>query len=863
MNRFARLFRLLHLRHLLRFRGRTLAVVLGIALGAAVFTGVRLAVHASLTTFSRSVELVAGRADRALVRPGGRVPETLLAPLLSQPAVAAATPVMSAYVHATTGGSQHAVFLLLGIDPLLDRTFRSWRAEASGAGGEESWRAVLRDPGAVILADALARRLAVASGDDVSIAGPHAVRVFKVAGVLAPQGLSHAEGGELAIVDLATFQELFGLHGVVDRIDLRLTPGVRPTQLERLAASLPAGVRLAPPTEMRQSALAMIHAYRLNLTVLSFASLVVGMFLVYSLVALNAAARRQELAVLRAVGASARLIFTGFLIEGAALGVAGWLLSLPLAALLLPQLLEGVSRTISTLFVRVRAVELALPPAEIVLSLATTVLVSVLAALAPARAAMRVAPVEVLGSASGAPLQNRPPWHLTLWAAACLALALPLTWLPHATGLPLPGYLATMLILAAFSLLAPWLLRQAGRLLGPRFRRAGMAPAWLATRYVGGSATRIAVSLGALITAVALFASLVIMVHSFRETVRLWTRQTISGDLFVAPRLAEINHFRDPLPANAVAVLEQLDAQADVVPNRRFSLLAGSLPYQLEGLDMALFFRHGDFFYAQGDADGIRPQLTAGAGVVVSEVYANRSGLSIGQRFRAEVDGAFVDLPILGIIRDYRTHGGVVFCDLGVLQRLLPGLRYGAARLYLHAAAGTAAARSSLAEIRQRLAACCGTELELIDGELLRSSVLRIFDETFAVTSVLLAIALAVAALGIATTLTVMVLERRRELLTLAALGASRGQLRALIAWEAALLVLAGEAAGMACGLLLSHVLVFVVNRQSFGWTFLYRADARILLLSLPLIAATALAAALPAMRLMLRQPPAAVLRER
>ena len=140
---------------------------------------------------------------------------------------------------------------------------------------------------------------------------------------------------------------------------------------------------------------------------------------------------------------------------------------------------------------------------------------------------------------------------------------------------------------------------------------------------------------------------------------------------------------------------------------------------------------------------------------------------------------------------------------------------------------------------------------------------LEIFDETFAVTTVLLFIALAVAALGITTTLSVLVLERSRQLNTIAAVGASSGQIRAMIFWEAAFLVAAGEIAGLACGFMLSYLLVYVINRQSFGWTFLYTVDWGALALSLPLIVLTALAAAVPAVRMVFREPPATLLRER
>jgi putative ABC transport system permease protein len=67
----------------------------------------------------------------------------------------------------------------------------------------------------------------------------------------------------------------------------------------------------------------------------------------------------------------------------------------------------------------------------------------------------------------------------------------------------------------------------------------------------------------------------------------------------------------------------------------------------------------------------------------------------------------------------------------------------------------------------------------------------------------------------------------------------------------------------MVCGFMLSYLLVYVINRQSFGWTFLYGVDWWALCLSLPLIVITALAAALPAIRMVFIEPPAALLRER
>ncbi|MCG6911241.1 MAG: FtsX-like permease family protein, partial [Deltaproteobacteria bacterium] len=154
-----------------------------------------------------------------------------------------------------------------------------------------------------------------------------------------------------------------------------------------------------------------------------------------------------------------------------------------------------------------------------------------------------------------------------------------------------------------------------------------------------------------------------------------------------------------------------------------------------------------------------------------------------------------------------------------------------------------------------------GEQIDVIDGNQLRDNIFQVFDETFAITSVLLLVALFIAAMGIVTTLTVLILERTRQINTLFAIGGSHRQIRSMVLWEAVYMVVIGELAGLVCGFMLSTLLIFVINRQSFGWTFLYRVDWGALGTSIPLIILVALGASLPALRLIFKQSPAVVLR--
>ncbi len=856
---FLRLFNWFSLRHIRKHRLQAALVLLGIALGAAVFTSVRLAVHASLQSFNRSMNQITGRAEKVLIRPGGFLPEHLVYPTLRHPSVKNASPILSAYVKSF--GEDSEPFLLIGIDPILDRPFRSWQIDHSQTIEVSMWLDLLKEPYTLVLGRSLARLYGYTPGEKITLVHTRQPVDFRIVGVLQPQGLALVESERVALTDIATFQEFTGLHGKIDRIDLLLKLESTEADLRSLAAILPGDVTISSPYERRESGQAMIRAYQLNLSILSFASLFVGMFLVYSLVALNAASRRHELAILRSMGASARLLFTIFLAEGAIFGLIGWFLAIPISSFLLKYLLYGVSQTISTLFVRVQVDQLPLNAWEISLSFGVTLFISVLAAFQPAREAMQVSPKEALSIAAHSDRSDKSTKILSAIGIFFIILVWPISELPGYAGVPLPGYIATLLLFIGFAMMSPWMLEKLGKTLAPMLRDVGGIPAYLAGRYIRDSGNRIAISVGALITAVALFVSLVIMIHSFRQTVELWTYQTVSGDLFITTKMGEINQFRYPISPEVVSVLKTLESPVDLVPNRRYFLNYKNFPYEFELLDFSVFLRYGSYIWLKGTPATIVPSLVKGDGVIVSEVFANRTGMTRGDVFQAQIETSFIELPILGVVRDYRTQGGVVFYSLSHFKKRFHDPQWGGVRFFLRNRDKDLGV--AVLALRREIIEKCGDKLGIISGKELRQSILRVFDETFAITTVLLFIALVIAALGITTTLSVLVLERTRQLNTLYAIGASFRQIRSMIFWESILMVMAGETAGFICGLILSYLLVFVINRQSFGWTFLYGLDVKMLVFSLPLIIIMSLLAALPALKLVFREPPATLLRER
>jgi putative ABC transport system permease protein len=218
-------------------------------------------------------------------------------------------------------------------------------------------------------------------------------------------------------------------------------------------------------------------------------------------------------------------------------------------------------------------------------------------------------------------------------------------------------------------------------------------------------------------------------------------------------------------------------------------------------------------------------------------------------------------VPIEGVFYDYATDGGKMVMERTLYRRLWNDDRITVFALYLSPGADESRVKRLIGEALHSQESSLAPPLMISNGEL-RREILNIFDRTFVLTYVLEAIAVFVAVLGIVNTLVTAVLERRRELATLRAIGASRGQVERLVQWEAIYLGLIGALLGVAGGLALAWVLIAVINKQSFGWTIRMTVPVGVLVQAVVLaLGAAWLAGYLPA-RWAARQPVGESLRE-
>jgi putative ABC transport system permease protein len=194
---------------------------------------------------------------------------------------------------------------------------------------------------------------------------------------------------------------------------------------------------------------------------------------------------------------------------------------------------------------------------------------------------------------------------------------------------------------------------------------------------------------------------------------------------------------------------------------------------------------------------------------------------------------------------DYSSDRGVVVMDRGTFRKYFGELSPSGVAAYLKPGADPEQVRGEMIAMLDE-----GHRAFIFSNRTLRNEIMVVFDSTFAITYALELIAIAVAMLGVAGTLLTLVLERRRELSLLRLTGADRRQVRRMVIIEAALIGAVSQGIGLAVGLALSLVLIYVINLQSFGWTIQFHLPYAFLIqASIAVVIATSIAGIYPARR--------------
>ncbi|HMD39307.1 MAG TPA: FtsX-like permease family protein [Candidatus Acidoferrum sp.] len=831
------LFYRLMIRPLLKEPVRAGLTIFAVTLGVAVVLAIDLAGNAATGSFRASMETLAGDNDLEIVASGG-VPESVVGLLETLPYSIRISPrIEDSAVVADTNRTLPLIGLDLVAEANSDRSERIFVTSArETAETIENAMQSLQKEDSIWVGASLGKK----PGAQIRLLINDQMREFTVRGVYPD-----SNGSESAIVmDLAAAQRALNRFGRVDRILLKIpeTPAFEEWE-QRLRAVLPAGVEVRTQGTGTNENRRMLAAFRWNLQLLSYIALIVGAFLIYNTISVSVVRRRPETGIVRALGASRGAVLTAFLGEAAFFGVAGALLGLPLGRVMASGAVKLMAATVESLYVSSRPGTIELRAWSVVLALVIGAGVAVVSAYSPAREASLVSPVEAMARGRRE-YMTRVHKSRDLWLALVLGiLAAAASRVPAMEGKPMFGYLAAILLVVASALAIPAftdaILSRSSRWLG---KILGVE-ALVASQSLSASLRRTSVLVGALSTAIAMMVSVGIMVGSFRETVLIWMNDRLPADLYLRPAGAPAPDRHPTVSLELADKISKLPGVAGIDRLRAYEISLDGMPATLASVDLSAFRRdhHSNFFSGRPAAE-VLAEIRDSNAVLVSEPFTYKHHVRAGDTITFSLGAVRPSFRIADVYYDYGSERGTILMDRQTMLRYLPDPAPSNLAIYLAPDTSFEAGRD---EIMQ---ASSGYRVLLASNRDLRAEAIRIFDRTFAITYALEAVAVIVAVMGVAGALLALVIDRRREIGLLRFLGAAAGQVRKQILMEAALLGLLANFAGLALGFALSLVLIYVINKQSFGWTIRFHWPVAILLGAISVVyAATVLSGLYPA----------------
>ncbi len=643
----------------------------------------------------------------------------------------------------------------------------------------------------------------IALGTDINILFHGATQRFNVVGTVVFGAAKDLGGSTSAYFDTATAQRFIGRPGSFAQIIASGDRDVSQSELAaRIRAVLPAGAEAITGAALAKEYSAGIHDSLNLLTILleTFAgiALFVGAFIIWNTFTMTVTQRSRETALLRAVGATRGQVRRSIVTEAVLLGLG----ASALGVLVGVGVAKGLSALMSAVGFSLPTTSTQVEPRTVWVSLIVGTVVTVVAALAPARRATKVLPVEALREATpgtGATSRIRAVSGVLLTVGGGAALA---SGLFGGGGIGRVG-LGVVAIILGVTTLGPFAARPLGALIGAPLRARGL-PGDLARQNAMRNPRRTSSTAAALMIGLALVVSVSVFAASLKSVFGDVLDDSTKADLYVAPTSVSGPGF-----------------STDVVPT--VATVPGVQIASPTSFGTAKFAGSGEEYASVDPATAeavLNLDLSAGSardlgthGVLVAKKTAAAHGWKVGSAVDAEF--ASTGAHHLSVVGIYSRTTGYISDDYIIsvaAQQAYDGTRLDSGGLVvLDKGADPAAVQQAIAT-----ALVNHPDAQVLTLNGFKAQADSLVDNLLIFVSVMLLLAIVIAFLGIVNTLALSVFERTRELGLLRAVGMTRGQVRAMVRWESVVISLIGAVAGAALGVGLGAALVRALRNQGF-----------------------------------------------
>jgi putative ABC transport system permease protein len=795
-----------------------------------------------VAAFEDMVDRVAGKADLTVAGSGAGIPSSLTGEIAEVEGVehaAAMLEVVTRSADKSTGS-----LLVLGVDFLGDTFFLPF-AQDGKKGVVDDPLAFVNDPTAILVSKRLAKDRNLKVGSALNLMTSFGPKTFYVRGLLDNKGPAASSGGQVVVMFIDAAQVSFGRGYAVDRIDVVVSKDAQLAKVQRAIEAVVAGkAKVEAPQGRTQRMAGALWTFKNGLNMSGIIALCVGMFLIYNAVSVSVAQRRREVGTLRALGVTKSRMVLLFGMEASVMALLGVALGLALGQVLAKVAVAAVADSVNRFVVPIHTTTPKLTPSILVWGALAGFSTTLLAAYLPARSTNQISAAEALRSERSTVFARIiDDKKLALKGLLFMGIAI----LVAALGGELNGYLAAISLNVGAALFVPLAIK----LLRITFVKPVEAvmgiPGRLALDNVQRTLGRSAITVVALMLAVAMSMSVGGYAKSFEESLLSWADNAFPADAAVSFGSPLLDRQHLAFSADVLGKLHGVEGLATVDAARSVLVDHGGRRMELQAFDTRPSFeqsqrRQRGRQVISGPSPLPVDALSEKPRILISENAARFQRLSAGDTIRLDTPSGSRAFEVYAVIIDYSSDQGTILMDRKWYREYWQDELIDAIVLYFEDGANP---DQMAARIRDRLRDNEGLFVTLQSG--LRKELRSTAQSLFAYARAPELITLIVAIMGVVGTMLAAILDRIREIGMIRAIGATRKQVVFSLVAEAGFLGLSAAACGVAAGVPLGYLLLKVVGTATSGWDLHYDFPIETALrMSLFVTGAAALAGSFP-----------------
>ncbi len=799
---------LLAWRYIGRHKLRAVLLMAAVATGVAVLFGTNTYLPSAAAAFRQSLLATTGQVDLVFSAvTAGPFPAGYLDRVGKVDGVAAVAGSLRRSLRLPNAGpdAETVPLMVIGVDPgswtqVHHEPLRSGRHLAPG------------DRRVAVVSPGLARRLGLRVGDVLTLPSATGTVDLQVVGILE---LPATAAIEEVRVPLADAQELFGLPGQINAIEVILKPGAdRARVQDAILGVLGEGFR-AEPIDFSSEMMSSLQLGEVFFTVLGIFALAVAAFIILNSLRAALAERRRDIGMLQALGAPRRTVIGVFLTESLLVGVVGVGFGL-VAGYGLALLVIAVANSLLRRFVQIEISQPYVTPANLLIAVGLGIGATVLGGILPAWRAGRIAPLEALRVISPAAYERVAVQRAVVGVGLTLLAALALmSRLTSGVGVGL------LVFIVGLVLASPLLVLPLSRFFGRMVAAILTAEGYLARADLTGKPNRAAITASALMLGVALMLALAGLVSSLRDGFTEYLDRSLgTADLLVLPKAQLLGVGNVGAGPDLARAIRNIPGVADLTSLRLANAAIDGGTIQVVGIDPDSFPRISGLVFSAGDPAEAFARLKEGHAAIVNGILSAQLDTRVGLTLSLQTPEGKREYRVVGVGTDYlNAKIPTVYISQADLARDFHESADLMLMIRLDPKADARQVRSEVDTVIRRYPA-----FDVLDYESFRRFQLDAMEQSLTI-FYLLFLAFAVPmVLGLTSTLLINVLERVREIGVLRAIGAARSQVTRVVVAEGLLLSALGIVFGIPTGLWLEYALVGLF--QSAGFVLPYRFPA-------------------------------------